>query len=203
MIVKRKMAFLLAISSSFLLGGCASLKDELEGKYPPDTAILIGNVAYQMNTVKCAKIKAIGKNGALDCYDPEGRQSASITPVSDWRRNYIKEKMGLEWASTEHQDFLFYMFHGGGNEKLVGALVNSVQQSYANYAAAKNLSESLSKSREIAVQNAQMKIKGINAYVTGGMPAWQVHQVSVIQWHLDNSNYFRNQMNKSNLIEIE
>ncbi|WP_409029975.1 hypothetical protein [Janthinobacterium sp. CG_23.3] len=170
----------------------------IDNKYPLDTAILIDNRAYQINTVSCAQIKAIGSDGALDCYDSAGQKTSLVTPISDWRRNYIKEKMGMEWASEKHQNFLFYMFHGGGNEKLMGAAVNSAQQAYGNYANTKNMIDSLGKSKEIDQQNAQMKIKGMSAYMTGGMPAWQAHQMNVIQWRLDNSRYFSNQMNKSN-----
>lgn len=206
-VLKRKIAVLLAIaiSSSFLLGGCASLKESKEvfEGYQPDTAILIGDVPYLINTVKCAQIKSIGENGALDCYDSEGRQSASITPFANWRRNFIKEKMGMEWASPEHQDYLYYMIHGGGNQKVVGEFVNSMQQVRASYASVKNLNDSISKSREISSQEAQMKIKGVAAYMSGGMPAWLAHQSNVIQWRLDNSRYFLNQMNKSNLIELK
>lgn len=196
--LKHTITVLLAIASSFLLGGCASLKAGLEGiDHPADTAILIGDVAYQINTVKCAQIKAIGEDGALDCFDSESRQSASITPVSEWRRNFLKEKMGMDWASPEHQAFLFNYFHEGGQEKAMGALLSSVQQAYGTYASAKNLSDSLRKSGEIEMQSAQMKIKGIGAYMSGGMPAWQAHQSDVSQWHLANSRYFINQMNKS------
>jgi hypothetical protein len=200
----RKISVLLVISSSFLLGGCASIKAELQGMdYPPDTAILIGDIAYQISTIKCAQIKAIGEYGELDCYDLEGQQSASITPVSDWRRSLLKEKMDIEWASPEHQAYLFKYFHGGGKEKAARAIISSVQQVYGTYAAVKDLSDTIDKSREIDTQSAKMKIKGVEAYVSGGMPAWHAHQSNVTQWHLDNSRYFINQMNKSNPMAIE
>ncbi len=185
------------------LAGCATLKAELEGiNYPADTAILIGNVAYQINTAKCHKIKAIGEDGALDCYDSEDRRSASITPVSDWRRNLVKEKMGLEWASPEHQAFLFHMFHGGGMENMARAMASSAQQAYGTYTATKSLTDSLKKSREIELQNAQMKIKGVQAYASGGMPAWQAHQSNVIQWRLDNSRYFSTSVGRPALVPL-
>lgn len=202
-VLKRKIAVLLAIFPYFLLGGCASLKEvkeEFEG-YQADTAILIGDVPYLINTVKCAQIKAIGENGALDCYDSEGRQSASITPFATWRRNFVKEKLGMEWASPKHQEYLFHMIHGGGNQKVMGGFVSSAHQVSENYTAAKNLNDSINKSKEISLQDAQMKMKGTAAYMSGGMPAWQAHQSNVMQWRQDNSRYFLNQMNKSNPIE--
>lgn len=63
--IKRTKFGLLVTLSAFFLGGCASMQAELEGlEYPADTAILIGDVAYQVSTIKCAQIKAIGE-GAL------------------------------------------------------------------------------------------------------------------------------------------
>ena len=79
--LKRKTVGLLVILPSALLGGCASMQAELEGlKYPADTAILIGDVAYQINTTKCAQIRAIGEGGALDCRDAEGRHRHRLHP---------------------------------------------------------------------------------------------------------------------------
>lgn len=199
--MKRKKFGLLIIFPSFLLGGCASMQAELEGlEYPADTAILIGDVAYQINTIKCAQIKAIGEDGALDCRDAAGQQSASITPVSAWRRNLLKKQMGIEWASPEHQDFLFNFFHKGGKEQVAAALFSSAQQIHGTYAAVKNMSDSIDKSKSIDRQNVQMKADGAAAYVSGGMPAWQAHQWKVIQWRQDNARYFLNQANKSQLI---
>ena len=198
--IHQKLLTLLSISSFFLLTGCASIKAELqEIDYPKDTAILIGDSAYQINTVKCAKIKAIGEDGTLDCYDFDGIKSASITPVSDWRRNYLKENLGIKWASPEHQAFLFNYFHGGGKEKTA----NAILKAYGAIAAAKKLTDSLEKSKEIETQAAKMKIKGIEAYATGGMPAWHAHKFKTTQWHLENSRYFSNQLNNINLIKLD
>lgn len=179
------------VFSSCLLSGCASVFAELDG-FPEDTAILIGDVAYQINTVKCARIKAIDQYGVLDCYDSDGRQFAPISPVAEWRRTYIKEKMGMEWASPEHQAWLTYMTHGGGNEKAAEAIASGVLQAYSSIM---SLSKSIDKSREMQVQEAQMKLQGVQAYATGGMPAWQAHQQQVVQWHLDNTQFFVNQLN--------
>lgn len=189
-----KLVFL-AIAAAFLLGGCAALDEERN--YPPSTAILIGDVAYQINAARCAQIKGIGEDGALDCYDLNGRQSASVTPVSDWRRNIVKEKMGMEWASPQHQAFLFDFFHGGGMDRTAKGLVGSIQQAYSNYAQVKNLADTLKKSGEIEAERTQLRLKGIQAGLTGGTPAWQAHQVGMVQWHLDNARFFQNQMNKT------
>lgn len=194
-ILQRKISTLMTISSLFLLDGCASFSADIEGiDYPRDTAILIGDFAYRINTIKCAQVKAVGENGVLDCYDSEGRQSASISPASDLNRKYLKENMGMEWASPEHQAYLFDFYHRGGKEKMVGGFINSVQQ----VAALRNFSDSLEKSRTINLTSAKMKIKGVEAYMSGGMSAWQVHQFNASQWHLNNSRYFIDQMNKSN-----
>ena len=199
--MKRKKFGLPVILPAFFLGGCASMQAELEGlEYPANTAILIGDVAYQINTIKCAQIKAIGEEGALDCRDAEGRQSASITPVSAWRRKLLKEQMGMEWASPAHQDFLFNFFHKGGKEQVAATLVSSAQQIHGTYAAVKNMSDSIDKSKSIDRQSAQMKADGAAAYMSGGMSAWQAHQWKVIQWRQDNARYFLNQANKSQLI---
>lgn len=196
MLIKRTTcSFLISFSFSFSLIGCASLTAELEG-FPADTAILIGDVAYQINTVKCAQIRAIGQHGSLDCYDSEGRQSASISPVAEWRRTYVEEKMGMDWASPEHQAYLTYMFHGGGNEKAAKAIASGALQAYGSIQSARNLLKSIDKSNEIQVQAAQMRLQGMQAYASGGMPAWQAHQFKVVQWHLDNSRFFVDQMNK-------
>lgn len=113
----------------------------------------------------------------------------------------VVEKSGLEWASPEHQEYLFYMIHGGGNQKVIGGFVSATQQAYGSYAVAKNLNDSLRKSQEIGAQDAKMKMKGVAAYMSGGLPAWQAHQLNVVQWRLDNSRYFVSQMNKANPIE--
>ena len=197
----RKVAMPLIASATAMVSGCAALTEQFDG-YPADTAILIGDVAYQINTTKCAVIKGIGENSALDCHDSEGRRSASITPVSDWRRNLTKEKFGFEWASPEHQAFLFYMIRHGGTEKAVGAVMGAAQQSVAALAAAKSISDSIKKSREIEGQGAQMRVQGAGVYMSGGMPAWQVHQQKSVQWRLENARFFLNQANKVNLLSI-
>ena len=197
----RKFGMPLIASATVMVGGCAALTEQFDG-YPADTAILIGDVAYQINTTKCAVIKGIGEDGALDCHDSEGRRSASITPVSDWRRNLTKEKFGFEWASPEHQAFLFYMIRQGGTEKAVGSVMGTAQQLAGALAAAKSTSDSIKKSREIEGQGAQMRVQGAGVYFSGGMPAWQAHQQKSVEWRLDNARFFLNQANKSNLVSI-
>lgn len=191
----RTIAVVLFVPCLLTLSSCASLQEERD--YPADTAILIGDVAYQINTNRCAQIKAIGKDGALDCYDADDLRSPSITPVSEWRRTLLKEKMGMEWASPEHQAFLVNYFHRGGKEKGAAELANSLQQAYGNLAAAKASSNSIGKSRDIKIQEAQSKLSGVQAYVSGGSQAWQAHQMNVTQWRLDNSRYFIIQMNNA------
>ena len=189
-----KLVFLV-IAAAFLLGGCAALDEERN--YPPSTAILIGDVAYQINNVRCAQIKGIGQDGALDCYDLNGRKSASVAPVSDWRRNHVKEKLGMEWASLQHQAYLFDFFHGGGLERTAKGIVDSIQQGYVNYAQVKNLADTLKKSEELEAERIQLGLKGIQAGLTGGTSAWQAHQAGMFQWHLNNARFFQNQMNKT------
>lgn len=173
----------------FILEGCAWLKAEIEGvKYP--TAVIVNGVAYQINLVQCAQIKEIGPKGELVCYDMEGNQSASASPVSDWRRRYIEEDMGVEWASPEHQAFLFYMFHQGGIEEAAKAIVGSLQQGYTSYKSINNLVDSIDKSLEIQAKEASLTLSGMRAYMSGGMPAWQEHQYNVIVWRLNNVSYF-------------
>jgi len=198
----RNLAVCTAIFSTLLLAGCASLDRELQGMdYPADTAILIGQVAYQINTTKCAQIRSIAKDGALDCYDTDGKQSASITPVSDFRRNLVQNHYGMAWASPEHQAFLFNFFHDGGQERTVAAIVGSAQQAYGIYASTKSMLDSIDKSKAIDARAAQIKADGAAAYMSG-MSAWQAHQSKVMQWHLDNANYFVDKMNKSMLIGV-
>ena len=48
-----------------------------------------------------------------------------------------------------------------------------------------------------------MKMKGVEAYMSGGMAAWQAHQFNFAQWHLNNSQYFLNQMNKPSPLSLE
>ena len=42
-----------------------------------------------------------------------------------------------------------------------------------------------------------MRMQGVAAYMSGGMPAWQAHQQKSIHWRLENARFFTNQMNKS------
>jgi hypothetical protein len=199
----RDLAFCAAIFSSLLLGGCASLNAELQGiDYPADTAILIGQIAYQINTTKCAQIRSIAKDGTLDCYDTDGKQSASITPVSDFRKNLVQNHHGMTWASAEHQAFLFDFFHGGGKERAAAAIVGSAQQAYGAYASTKSMLDSIDKSKAIDARSAQLKADGAAAYMSG-MPAWQAHQSKVLQWRVENAKYFVDQMNKTTLIGIQ
>lgn len=177
------------------MGGCTTLSREFESiSYPPDKAILIGDVAYQINAEKCAEIKNISEDGTLDCYDMEGKQSASISPTSEWRRNIIEER--FKWASPEHQAFLFYLFHEGGAQKVVASAVNSAQQAYGSAAAIKSLADSSRASREMTIEGAKMSMKGTQAYMTGGMTAWQAHQSTLVQWHLNNAKYFSDKLSK-------
>lgn len=194
--MKRKIALIMLANATILLGGCAGLKQEFDG-YPADTAILIDDVAYQINTTKCATIKGIdGINGALDCYDADGRQTASVAPVPDWRRNLVKDRFGMEWASPEHQAFLFNFFHEGGKEKAAQSISNSMQESIGILVKTKNLIDTTQKSYSIQIQEAQLRTQGFVAYASGGMPAWQVHRANTVQWRLDNARFFTNQMNK-------
>jgi hypothetical protein len=188
---------ILLISSALASTGCASLQADIQGRdYPADTAILIGGTAYQINTYKCAKIKSIGDDGALDCYDPDDRKSASITPVSDWRRKLAEQHVGDTWASPKHQAFLYFMFHQGGGERALANAMNGVMQVRDTYSATKGILDSVDKSKEMDSKAAQLKLEGGGAYMRGGTPAWQAHNSKVIGWHLENSRYFLDQANK-------
>lgn len=183
----RTFAFFIAISSSPFLSSCASLKGELQGlSYPPSTAILIGDRPYQISTIKCATIKAVREDGALDCYDAEGRQSAPIRPISSWRRKTVEEQFGVKWGSPEHQAILFNFFYGGGKEQMAKALISATQQA----ATLRSMAASLDRSRDIQIETAQRRIEGASIYSEGGMSAWQAYQLNMSQWHLDNSRYF-------------
>lgn len=204
MTLKCSAAVCTAVFSSVFLGGCASLSAELQGlDYPADTPILIGDTAYQINTTKCARIRAIDAKGTLDCYDADGRQSAAITPVGEFRRNLVKKDLGREWGSPEHQDVVFRFFHGGGKEKAAQAVMGSVQQTYGAYASTKNLLNTIDRSKAIDARSAQIKADGAAAYMAGGMPAWQAYRANVVQWHLENSRFFSNQMNALTPLEIQ
>ena len=185
------------VTLTLLLGGCTSLPAELESiSYPPDMAILITNVPYMVNSVKCAEIRSIGAERELHCYDAEGNKSAVITPVSEFRRNITKEKLGFEWASAEHQAFLFDFIHNGGADRAVGQMTGTMMKAYST---AKGIHDLHEKQNEISEQEAEMKLKGTSAYLSGGMSAWQKHQFDVVQWRLDNSRFFSNQLSTNPL----
>jgi hypothetical protein len=185
----------MAVLVPVVLVGCASLDAELQGRdYPADTAILVGDVAYQINTTKCAQIRAIAQDGTLDCFDSGGRRSAAITPVSTWRRQFVTSQYGWAWGSPEHQAFLFNYFHGGGKEQAAAAIVGAAQQAYGAYASTKSTLAMIDKSKAIDARSAQIKADGAAAYMSGGLPAWQAHQISVIQWRVQNAQYFIDHM---------
>lgn len=180
-----------AVFSSLVLSGCAFVQGQIESiDYPQDTAILIGDVPYQISPIKCFEIRGIDEDGDLDCYDHEGRKSASIAPVADYRRRIIEGNMKMKWASPEHQSFLFDFFHRGGKEKASQAIFSSAMRVYGNVAAIKDMVETHKVARELPGQEAKMRIQGTEAFMSGGMSAWQQHQSVRFQWHLNNSKYF-------------
>lgn len=179
-----------------LLSGCAGVRADLQSlEFPPDTPILIGSVAYQVNMFKCARIRAVTADGALDCYDGNGQQSAAMTPVSDFRRKLVEEHLGMAWSSPKHQEYVFQFFYGGGQQQAATNIAGSLFQARDVYASTKSSLDSIDKSRDIADKSAQLKANGAAAYMTGGMPGWQAYQSDVLQWRLDNSRYFIERMN--------
>lgn len=183
----------LAVFFTVILNGCTSLAVGIQGiKYPQDTAILIDDTPYLINTFKCATIKEIQENRRLICYDLEGRRSAKVPPASENHRDKLKIKFGIEWASPEHQEELFNWYYGGGKEAFEKAVRDSVAVSMQLAMSVNDLSKSLDRSRKMKIQEMRLRQKGIDAHISGGMPAWQAHQFNVVQWHLDNASYFRN-----------
>lgn len=187
-----KKTFLLFSSASLVfLSGCASIGEVVEGvDYPQDTAILIDGVPYQINMIKCAEIRSI-KNSDLDCYDQTGNQSASIAPVSAWRREIVEKNYG-GWASQKHQDFLFNYFHRGGMERNAAAIM----QGYGIFTQIKSINDMIDKSKEMDATEAQKRLEGSTKYYSGGMSAWQAHQSNMAEWRLKNMDYFKNQIQK-------
>lgn len=199
-----RFLILLPIIFTALLSGCSLLAVGIEGiKYPQDTAVLIDDTPYLINTFKCAQIAAIRENGRLVCYDLEGRRSAQIPPASEGYRNRLKEKFGIEWASPEHQAELFKWFHGGGKEAFEKSVADVLSVSMQLGQSVSGLSKSLEKSRKIKIQEAKIRQKGIEYHISGDMAALQAHQFNVVQWRLDNADYFRNQAIATNYSPID
>jgi len=191
-----------SLSMACILGaaaaGCTSLEAELESiRYHPDTAILIGDVPYQINAIKCAEIRSIGPDGELNCYDAAGNRSAAMTPVGSWKRRFLREKLGMEWASPEHQEFLFYMNHQGGMQQAINDVGNTTLQAYS---AASNIADMLEHRSDMEQQRARMKAEAATASAVGGMSAWQHHQFKLNAWYARNASYFREKGSSSILI---
>ena len=188
---------LVVVFAAVLQTGCSTMMAQIESlEYPQDTAVWINERPYQISTIKCATIAAIDADGVLDCYDASGEKSASMAPVSDWRLRYVKEKMGFDWASPEHQAFLFDYFHNGGMQRNAAALKASAQESYQLYSSTKSLSDSVRKMGDIKREEGQLKAEGALAYYSGGMAGWDAHQSKVMSWRLQNARFFFNQIGK-------
>jgi len=190
------------ISGSILFSGCATTDELMQAKdYPPDIPILINNVPYEINSIKCAKITSVNKNGSLDCYDSDGFKSLPITPVSEWRRNGLKEHWNLEWGSEDHQAFMYYFYYGGGKEEVGKNLQNYFDNFLYFISVAKlatNTQDALDKSKEIKFEEAGMKIQSGHAYIKGGIPAWHAHQIKIAQWRTNNVRYVLNKSISAN-----
>ncbi len=103
----------------------------------------------------------------------------------------------MEWASAEHQEFLFNYFHRGGKERAVNSIVGSAQQTIGAVSSIKGMVETMDKSQSIQAEAFQRKVQGTAAYMSGGLPAWQAHKMETSNWHLENAKFFGNQLNKS------
>ena len=201
---KRSVTRCTAVFFFALLTGCASVHPDFpHNEFQADTPILVRGVAYQINTTACAQIRAVDKNGALDCYDVQGRQSASITPVGSFRQYLVKNELGLIWGSPEHQAFVFDYFYGGGKQRAQQAIMGSVQGVYGAYASTKSMLNMIDKSKAIDAQSAQQKAIGVAAYMSGGWPAWHAHQMNLAQWHLQNAQYFINESTKPTALDLK
>lgn len=66
----RNIYFTYLILSSIFVSGCATTNELIQAKdYPPDTPIVINDLPYEVNAIKCAKITSVSASGELDCYD--------------------------------------------------------------------------------------------------------------------------------------
>lgn len=174
--------------ASIASSGCATLAEQAQSlEYPLDTAILIGTVAYQINTVACAEIRSIEADGALNCYDASGKRTTPMTPVSDWRRKMAEEHLETTWASPKHQAWLFFMLHEGGLKKAVEGSVAGVMRARATIESAKATLKRAEQVGDLEQKIAQDRVNGAIAFATGGYPKWFAHQQAVSTWHIKNT----------------
>ena len=185
------LATVILVPAVLLSSGCTALAIMQEKqKFPRDTAVIIQGNEYLINHTKCAEILSISDDGELDCYAPNGSQSAPVTPAFDSQVDITEENWGY-WGSPAHQAFLFDYFNMGGMERNAEAIA---QQLIGTYQITKSITDTLDASKKMDQDSAKMELEGVGAWVKGGQSAWEAHSARKIQWHLDNAQYFTNKM---------
>lgn len=175
------------VLSSIMFSGCASLDEAIEAyQYQPDLPIMVEGNAYQVNIIKCAKIRDITEDDRLVCYDAEGNKSASISPVSDFRVNYFKDR-GIEWGSVEHQAFVYNFLYNGGMEMAVDSFAQSVSTIKENVKTTKKFLDTIDKTEKLHQKKLEFATQSVASYMEGGFEGWMSFQTHRIHWYLDNS----------------
>jgi hypothetical protein len=173
--------------------GCTTIAIVNESKsFPRDTAIVLNDEKYLINTIKCAEVRGVSEEGVLDCYAIDGTQSAPVVPANALQVSLTESRSGLEWASPEHQAWLFNYFHGGGQER---ALAN-MQAGLAHIRSTLDLIDTIEAAEQMEQDEIKLNMEGFKASLTGGMSARQAHRALMVQWHLNNSRYFTEIMSK-------
>ncbi len=172
---------------SFITTGCTTISGVVEEvSYPRDTAIIIGKYHYLINTDKCAEVRNIDERGVIDCYSEDGLKSTPVTPLGDFRLSIFKKHAEFEWASEEHQAFLYYMHYQGGLERLASNLVNTVAfvHSTANFM----------KEAKYSTYNSSAGFPKFGAFPElNSMSMWDAREFSIANWQLHNSSFYHNQ----------
>lgn len=180
----------LAFALAGILSGCATIEAGIEGSsFPQDTAVLVNGVPYQINMEKCAEIRSVDENGDLNCYDYAGNKSARISPVSEFRVSVLKDKMGMEWATPEHQIFLFNFYHRGGVERSVAAIRDGFQAAKGINDYSKMVDDHFAKMDELRSRGGKVMHRVLSERMAGNKDPFLAHKIRREMWFQENLNF--------------
>lgn len=171
--------------------GCSTMAIMHESlEFPRDTAVIVDERKYIINTTKCAEIRDISEKGWLDCYTLDGVQSAPAFPEPSFVINAVESR--FEWASTAHQAMLFDYYYGGGMEQAI----EEMQSSLGLLSATLDLIDTIETSQQMDQDAIRLRTEGLHASLAGGTPALRAHQSRMVTWHLNNSRYFTQKLSE-------